>query len=81
MPDEENVCSVKAIPAVRVQEMESQQGKKHLQAPAKTTPLDNQKITSKGVTACTSAVHLIHAQSAQFGGRNTNYRDRVTCAG
>lgn len=70
---EESGWFVKAIPSVRVQvqEMESQQDKQHLQAPAKMTPLASQKITYKQVTVCTSAAHLIHVQSAQSGGRNT----------
>lgn len=57
---EENGWFVKAIPTVRVQEMESQQDKQHLQAPANMTPLASQKITYKQVTVCTLAAYLIH---------------------
>lgn len=42
---EENGWFVKAIPTARLQEMESQQDKQHLQAPAKMIPLASQKIT------------------------------------
>lgn len=62
---------VKAIPTIRVQEMESQQDKQHLQAPAKMTPSASQKITYKQLTVCTWAAHLIHVQSAQSREKNT----------
>lgn len=68
---EENVWFEKAIPTVRVQEMESQQDKQHLQAPAKMIPLASQKITYKQVTVYTPAAQLIYVPSAQSGGRNT----------
>lgn len=71
MPAEGNGWFVKAILTVRVQEMESQQDKPHLQAPAKMGPLASQKITYKQITVCTSAAHLIHARSAQSGEKYT----------
>lgn len=69
VPAEGNDWFVKAILTVRVQEMESQQDKPHLQAPAKMAPLASQKITQKQITVCTLAAHLIHAQSTQPGGK------------
>lgn len=66
---EENGWFIKAIPTLRVQEMESQQDKQHLQAPAKMTPPASQKITYKEFTVCTSAV-LCACFKSQFGGRN-----------
>lgn len=71
VPAEGNGWFVKAILTVRVQEMESQQDKPHLQAPAKMAPLASQKITYKQITVCTLAAHLMHAQSAQSGGKYT----------
>lgn len=71
VPTERNGWFVKAILTVRVQEMESQQDKPHLQAPAKMAPLASQKITYKQITVCTLAAHLIHAQSTQSGGKYT----------
>lgn len=69
VPAEGNGWFVKAILTVRVQEMESQQDKPYLQAPAKMAPLASQKITYKQITVCTLAAHLMHVQSAQSGGK------------
>lgn len=71
VPAEGNSWFVKVILTARVQEMESQQDKPHLQAPAKMAPSASQKITYRQITVCTLVAHLIRAQSAQSGGKYT----------
>lgn len=71
VPAEGNGWFVKAVLTARVQEMESQQDKPHLQALAKMAPSASEKITYKQFAVCTLAAHFIHAQSAQSGGKYT----------